>query len=177
MSLINHIEMLLGVLGEKVEAFSCDRLRVILGCALAAGLSIPVAWFGFLRISILWRINTPSWAFMLTVAVVCLSCYMAAALALIWAKVHKYAGGWVLTIILGSFILAVFSDVWRNPEIWQLSLRDLILIHLRDALERTLWLSLFTLPFATLVRCSGGISRAVRRWHNGPDYSLGISAR
>ncbi|HEY9404084.1 MAG TPA: hypothetical protein VIQ24_15605 [Pyrinomonadaceae bacterium] len=177
MSLIKPVEMLLAALGEKVEAFSCDGMRVTLGCALAAGLSIPIAWFGFLRISILWRINTPSWAFMLTVAIACVSCYMAAALLLVWAKVHEKAVGWVMAIILGSFVLAVFSDVWRNPEIWQFPVRDPFSVHLRDALERTIWLSIFTLPFAALVRYAGRIVRAVRRWHSGADYSLSITGK
>jgi glucan phosphoethanolaminetransferase (alkaline phosphatase superfamily) len=175
MSVTDRIESMLGALGDTIEKFSDDRMRVIVGCSLAAGLSIPVAWFGFLRISVMWRINTPSWAFILTFALVCVSCYMAAALLLILAKAHrKFALSWLFVVALGSFILAVFADVWGNPEIWRLSTYDLISVPLRDALERTVWLSLFTLPFAALVKYSGGIVRAVKRWHSGRDYALSI---
>ena len=175
MSVIDRIESMLGTLAEKVENFSNDQMRVVVGCSLAAGLSIPMAWFGFLRISVLWRINTPSWAFMLTFALACVSCYMAAALLLILVKAHrKFALSWLLVVISGSFILAAFADVWRNPELWRLSAYELTSVHLRDALERTVWLSLFTVPFAAIVKYSGSIVRAVRRWHNGRDYSLGI---
>ena len=178
MSVIDRIESMLGALGEKIEKFTDDRLSVIIGCSLAAGLSIPIAWFGFLRISVMWRINTPSWAFMITFALACVSCYMAAALLLILAKAHrKVALSWVLVVVLGSFILAIFADVWRNPELWRLSAYDLISVHLRDALERTVWLGLFTLPFAAVVKYSGSIVRAVKRWHTGHDYSLSISGK
>jgi hypothetical protein len=178
MSAICRIESMLSALAEKIESFSSDRMRVIVGCSLAAGLSIPVAWFGFLRISVLWRINTASWAFMLTFALACVSCYMAAGLLVILVKAHrKIALSWFLVVVLGSFILAIFAGAWRNPEIWQLSAYDLISVHLRDALERTVWLSLFTLPFAAVVKYSGGMVRAVKRWHTGRDYSLSILGR
>lgn len=175
MSVIDRVETMLGALGEKIEDFSNERVRVIVGCSLAAGLSIPIAWFGFLRISVMWRINTPSRAYMLTFALACVSCYMAAALLLILVKAHrKFALSWLLVVVSGSFILAVFADVWRNPELWQLSAYELISVHLRDALERTVWLSLFTLPFAAIVKYSGSVVRGVRRWHNGRDYALSI---
>ena len=175
MPIVDRIESMLGALGGKIENFSSDRLSVIVGCALAAGLSIPITWFGFLRISVLWRINTPSWVLMLTFALACVSCYMAAALLLILAKAHrKFALSWLLVVAVGSFILTVFADVWRNPEIWRLSAYELMSVHLRDALERTVWLSLFTLPFAAIVKYSGSIVRGIRRWHNGRDYALSI---
>lgn len=177
-SLIDRVEPMLGTLGEKVESFSGDRTRVIVGCALATGLSIPIAWFGFLRISVMWRINTPSWAFILTFALVCVASYMVAALLLILTKVHRKVDlSWILVAVLGSLVLAIFSDVRRNPEIWHRSVYDLVFIHLRDALERTIWLSMFTLPFAAFIEYSGSIVRTVRRWHNGRDYSLSISSK
>lgn len=174
MSLIDRIEPLLGDLAEQVEKFSGDRLRIIIACALAAGLSIPVALFGLLRISVLWRINTPSWAFILTFTLACVTCYMTSALLLIWAKQHrKNAFGWVWMIILGSFILAVFNNVWAT-DISRHSVYDLVFAYLHGALERTAGLSLFTLPFAALVNYSGSIVRAVRLWHNGREYSLSL---
>ena len=178
MPIVDRIESMLGALGEKVENFSSSRMSVIVGCALAAGLSIPVAWFGILRISVMWRINTPSWAYILEFALICVTCYLAAALLLIGAKFHtKAVLGWILVAVLGSFILASFSDVWRNSEIWHRSVYDLIFVHLRDALERTIWLSIFTLPFAAVVNYSGSLVRAVRRWHQGQEYSLSISGK
>ena len=174
MSIIDRIESMLGAAGEKIERFSNDRVKVVVGGALAAGLSIPIVWFGFLRISVLWRINTPSWAYMITFALACVSCYMAAALLLILVKAYRMALSWLFVVVLGSFILSIFADVWRNPEIWRLSAYDLIFVHLRDALERTVWLSLFTLPFAAIVKCSGSIVRAAKRWHTGAHYALSI---
>ena len=174
-SAVDHIESLFSILAQKIENFSNDRIRVVVGCALAAGLSIPVTWFGLLRISMLWRLNTPSWAYMLTAALVCVSCYMAVALLLILAKAHrKLAYDWLVVVILGSFILVIIAGVWRKPEIWRLPAYDLISVHLRDALEKTQWLSLFTLPFAALVKYSGSMVRAVSRWHNGRHHSLSI---
>ncbi len=115
---------------------------------------------------------------MLTFAFACVSCYLAAALLLILVRAHRTSAlSWFFVVVVGSFILAIFADVWRNPEIWQLSAYDHIFIHLRDALERAVWLSLFTLPFAALVKYSGSIVRAVGRWHNGRDYSLSISGK
>jgi hypothetical protein len=115
---------------------------------------------------------------MLIFALACVSCYMAAVLLLALVKSHgKIALDWFFVVVSGSFILAIFADAWRDPEIWRLSAYDLIFVHLRDALERTVWLSLFTLPFAAIVKYSGGIVRALRRWHNGQDYSLSISGK
>ena len=176
MSFIDRIESMLGALGKKIENFSNDRTRVTIGCSLAAGLSIPVAWFGFLRISVMWRINTPSWTFMLTFALVCISCYMAVGLLSLLAKAHRtIASDWILVVVLGSLILAIF-DVWSSPELRRYFAYDLIFVYLRDTLERTVWLSLFTTPFAAAVKYSGSIVRGLKRWHNGQDYSLSISA-
>ena len=173
MSVIDRVESLIDAVGTTIENFSDDRLRVIVGCSLAAGLSIPIAWFGFLRISVLWRINTPSWTFMLTIALVCISCYMAAGLLSILAKAHRtIASDWILVVVLGSLILAIF-DVWSLRRYFAY---DLIFVYLRDTLERTVWLSLFTTPFAAAVKYSGSIVRGLKRWQNGQDYSLSISA-
>lgn len=112
---------------------------------------------------------------MLTVALICVSCYMAVALLIILAKAHrKLAHDWLVVVVVGSFILVIFAGVWRKPEIWRLPAYDLISVHLIDALEKTHWLSLFTLPFAALVKYSGSMVRAVSRWHNGRHYPLSI---
>jgi hypothetical protein len=175
-SLVDRIESMLGALGEKIESFSSDRIRVTIGCSLAAGLSIPVAWFGLLRISVMWEINTPSWTVMLRGGLECVSCFMAAGLLLILAKAHrKIVFDWVLVVVSGSLILAIF-DVGRHLDVWRLPAYDLIFVYLRDALEDTVWLSLFTLPFAAAVKYSGSMVRGLKRWHNGQDYSLSISA-
>ena len=163
-----------GALANKIEKFSADRLSVIVGCALAAGLSIPIAWFSLLRISVLWRINTPSWTFIIKSALVCISCYMAAALLLILAKAHrKTTFSWIFVAVLGSFILAI-SDVWQSPASMPLTASDFISGPVKDLLEKTLWLSLFTMLFTALVRYSGSIVRALTCWHTGRDYSLSI---
>ena len=169
---MNLIESLFSFLAEKIEKFANDRLRVVIGCAIVVGLSIPVAWFGLLRISVLWEINTPSWAYMLKTALICVSCYMAVALLLILTKAYrKLAHAWLVVVFMGSFFLILF---WSRPEIWRLPAYDLVTVHLIDVLEKTHWLTLFTLPFAALVKYSGSIVRAVSRWHNDRDYSLSI---
>ena len=163
---------MLSTLTKKIENFSNDRLRVVIGCALAAGLSIPVAWFSVLEI-LRFSWDAPSWAYILKSTLICISCYLAVALLLILAKAHrKLAHDWFVVVVMGSFILVIIEDVWPNPEIWRLPVYDLISVHLLDALEKTHWVSLFTLPFAALVKHSGSIVRALNRWHNGPDYSL-----
>ena len=174
-SVVDQIESRCGTLAKKIENFSNDRMRVVVGCALVAGLSIPVAWFGFGRLTDFWWINTPSWAYMLKSALVCVSCYMAPAFLLILTKAHrKLAHSWLVVVVMGSFILVILEYVRPNQEMLQLSAYDLISVHLIDTLEKTHWVSLFTLPFAALVKYSGSIVRAVSHWHNGRDYSLSI---
>src|SRR5688572_2899793 len=154
-SLVDLFESMLGALEEKIENFSRDRAGVIIGCSLTAGLSIPVAWYGLLRISVLWRINTPSWKGMLSDALVSVSCYMAAGVLLILARVHKkLTFDWFLVVVLGSLIFSIF-EVGRHLDVWGLSAYVLIFVYLREALEMTVWLSLFTLPIAAAVKYSG----------------------
>ena len=173
-SVVGQIEALFSTLARKIENFSNDRWKVVVGCALAAGLSIPVALFGLLRMSVFWEFKPPRWAHMLEVALACVSCYMAVALLLILVKAHrKLPHDWLVVVIVGSFILAIL-DVFRHINIWPPPFYELISVHMNDVLERTHWLSLFTLPFAALVKYSGRIVRALNRWHNGPDYSLSI---
>lgn len=113
---------------------------------------------------------------MLTFALLCVSCYLAAALLFVLTKAHtRITAAWIPVVVLGSLVLAIF-DVWSSPELWRFFAYDLVFVYLRDTLERTVWLSLFTMPFAAAVKYSGSMVRGLKRWHNGQDYSLSISA-
>jgi hypothetical protein len=123
----------------------------ILACAFVAGLSIPTAWFGFLRLSVMWPINTPSWRFIMTRTLACLGGYLSVGLLFIAIRaVRTHALSWVLLSVCGAFVLAIV-DTFLGLTIAQLSFSELLLIHFRDALGTTFWLSLFTLPISALV--------------------------
>lgn len=127
------------------------RCLQILACAIVAGLSIPVAWFGLLRLSVMWPINTPNWRFIMAWTLICLGSYLIAGLLIIAIrKLRTFACNWLLLAICGAFFLAIVYTFKRLP-ISQLSFNDLVLIHFRDALGTTFWLSLFTLPISALV--------------------------
>jgi hypothetical protein len=129
----------------------------ILACALVAGLSIPTAWFGFLRLSVMWPINTPSWRFVVTWTLICLGSYLSGGLFLIGIRaVRTHAVNWLLVSVCGAFVLAIIYTFHRLT-ISQLSFNELLLVHFRDALGTTFWLSLFTLPISALVYYSTSI--------------------
>jgi len=123
----------------------------ILACAFFLGLSIPAAHFGFLRISVMWRINTPTWNYIANYTLVCLSCFLGAGLLLCATKViTKSERVWVLLSVLGSFVVALVYTFRRLP-LSQLTLSELLLVHFRDALGTMFWLTLFTLPVAAFI--------------------------
>lgn len=127
------------------------RCLQILACAFVTGLSIPAAWFGFLRLSVMWPINTPSWRIITTRTLICLVSYLAAALLLIAIpKARTFPFNWLLLSVCGAFAVAIVYT-FRPLPISQLSFSELLLIHFRDALGTTFWLSLFTLPISALV--------------------------
>ena len=127
------------------------RCRQILACAFVTGLSIPAAWFGFLRLSVMWPINTPSWRFIASWTLISLVSYLAVGLLLIAIpKARTLPLNWLLLSVCGAFVLAIVYTFRRLP-ISQLSFSELLLIHFRDALGTTFWLCLFTLPISALV--------------------------
>lgn len=155
------------------KELSPGKFSTLCACAIVAGLSIPTAWFGLLRLSILWPINTPSWRFILTWTLICLGSYMGAGLLVIAIPpVRTRAFSWVLLTVCGAFVLAIVYTFQRLP-ISQLSFNELVLIHFRDALGTTLWLSLFTLPISALVYYSASFLSTRRVSNKG----LGLTAR
>jgi hypothetical protein len=123
----------------------------ILVCAFVTGLSIPPAWFGILRLSVMWPINTPSWRFITTWTLISLGSYLSAGLLFIAIRVMRtHAFNWLLLSVCGALVLAIVYTFHVLP-ISQLSFTELLLVHFRDALGTTLWLSLFTLPISALV--------------------------
>jgi len=111
----------------------------------------PAAWFGFLRLSVMGPINTPTWRFIAIWTLICLVSYLSVGLLLIAIpKARTLPFNWLLLSICGAFVLAIVYTLGRLP-ILQLSFSELLLIHFWDALGTTFWLSLFTLPISALV--------------------------
>lgn len=109
------------------------------------------AHFGILRISVMWPINTPSWAFIITWTLICFASYLSAAMllsAIQAARQSRYS--WVLVSVVGSFVLALVYTFYP-PPLSHLSFSEVLLVHFRDALGTTFWLSIFTLPVSALV--------------------------
>ena len=133
------------------KSISVDALLQILACAFVTGLSIPAAWFGFLRLSVMWPISTPSWRFITTWTLICLVSYLAVGILLsAIPKTRTPPFNWLLLSVCGALVLAIVYMFHRLP-ISQLRFSELLLIHFRDALGTTFWLSLFTLPISALV--------------------------
>jgi hypothetical protein len=177
MSVISGFEKLLAQICESIQSFSSDRTRVDLACAVVAGVSLPAAFFGFLRISVLARINPPSLTRIATTILFCVACYLTAALLVIWVKsLRRIVPSWMLIAILGSTVLVISGGIWSRPEILQFPLSELS-EKLRDAVGVIIGVSIFTLPFTAAVHYSDAIVRTIGKWHNGEDNSLSIMGK
>ena len=138
------------------------RSARILACAFVAGLSVPTAWFGILRLSVLWPINTPSWRFITTWTLIALVSYLTAGLLFIAIPTLKsFSLTWLLLSIGGAFLLAMVYT-FRPLSVSQLGVSDLLFVHFRDALGTTLWLTLFTAPISALVYYSMSFLNSMR---------------
>jgi|GEM_PF-7092496 len=127
------------------------RCLQILACAIVTGIAIPTAWFGFLRLSVMWPINTPSWRFITSWTLICVGSYLSVGLIFIAIRaVRTFGFNWALLSVCGGLVLAIIYTFKRLP-ISQLNFNDLLLIHFRDALGTAFWLSLITLPISALV--------------------------
>jgi hypothetical protein len=145
----------------------------ILACAVVLGLSIPTAYFGLLRISVLWPINTPSWNHILTYTVVSLLSYLSVGLLLSANKVTRNSRYcWVFLSAAGSCVLAIIYTFYRLPPS-ELTLSEWLLIHLREALGTTFWLTLFTLPISALFYHAASLVRRAAK----PSEVLKLTAR
>lgn len=126
------------------------RLRILV-CALILGLSIPAAKFVFLRISVMSRINPPTWYYIATFTLVCLGSFLGAGLCLCaFNRVVKWRRASLLVSALGSFVLAV-AYTFETLPISKLTWWDLFANHFRDSLGTALWLTVVTLPIAALI--------------------------
>ena len=127
------------------------RSARILSCAFVAGLSIPIARFGILKLSVLWPINTPSWRFITIWTLISLGSYLVAGLLFMATPALKsFSFNWLLLSIGGAFLFAMVYT-FRPLSFSQLGLSDPLPVHLWDALGTTLWLTLFTAPISALV--------------------------
>jgi len=153
------------------KELSPGKFWTLCACAIVAGLSIPTAWFGLLRLSVMWQINTPSWRFILTWTLICLGSYVSAGLiVLAIPDVRTRSFSWVLLTVCGAFVLAIVYTFQRLP-ISQLAFNELVVIHFRDALGTTLWLSLFTLPISALVYYSASFLSTRRASNKGLELT------
>jgi hypothetical protein len=127
------------------------RCLQLLACSVVIGLSIPAAWFGFRRLSVMWPINTPSWLFITSRTLICLGTYLSVGLLFsAIRRVRTFAFNWALLSICGSFVLAVIYT-FKRLLILQLSSSNLPLDHFQDPLGTAFWLSIFTLPISAFV--------------------------
>lgn len=152
------------------------RCLQILASAFVVGLSIPIGWFGILRLSALWPINTPSWRFIANWTLICLVSYLVAGLLVIAIRTARtFSLNWLVLSISGSFLLAIIYT-FRPLSLSQLGVTDLLLVHFRDALGTTLWLSVFTTPISALAYYSISFFRW-RSSNNSFDASAGTSTQ
>ena len=176
MALAQAFEKLLAYVGARIQSFSSDPKRVDLAGAVVAGIALPTAVFGLLRISVLGRINPPSFSKITTATLLSLSCYLLASLLIIWLKnLRRVLPSWVFVAVVGSAILVVAGGVWMRPAVLRLSLAEIVSDKLPDALGTIIGLSIFTLPFTAVVYYIGSILRALGRWHNGEGRRVSIT--
>jgi hypothetical protein len=175
MALAQGFEKLLASIGARIQAFSGESKRVDLACATVAGIALPAAVFGLLRISVLGRINPPGFTKIATAILLSLSCYLVASLLIIWLKsLRRIVPSWVFIAVMGSAILVVVGGLWMRPAILRLSLAEIASDKLPDALGTIVGLSTFTLPLTAVVYYAGSIVRAIGRWHNGDGRRVSI---
>ena len=139
-------------LSNKTRLAVGNHIIIIGGCAIATGLSIPCAWFGMRRVSVMRWINPPSWWYIVTFTRVCLLSYLAAGLIVVGVnRLRRARFSWLLVATLGSMILAVvYKFQLYHGGVSTIS-SHLFLARVTDALESTLWLSMFTLPFSAAI--------------------------
>lgn len=175
MASAQEFERLLAYVGARIQTFSGEPMRVALACAAVAGIALPAVFFGLLRISAFGRINPPNFIKVVTATLLCLSCYLAASLLVIWLKsLGRAVPSWVLIAVTGSVILVVVGGIWMRPAILRLPLAEIASDKLPDALGTMVGLSVFTLPFTAVVYYAGSIVRAIGRWHNGDGRRVSI---
>jgi hypothetical protein len=152
-----------------------QALRIV-SCALVVGLIIPTAHFGFLRLSAFWPINTPTGSFIATYTLLCLGSYLSAGLLLTANQLTRRSGyGWAFLSIMGSFVLALVYT-FRPLPLSELSFSELLLVHFRDALGTTFWLSIFTAPISASVYYSMSFFNSSRIQHViGPQRGSRVS--
>jgi hypothetical protein len=139
-------------LSNKTELGVGNHVIIIAGCAIAAGLCIPFAWFGIRRVSVMRWINPPSWRYILIFTLVCLVSYLTAGLIVVGVKWFRRASfSWLLVATFGSMILAtVYKFKLYHVGGGSIS-SEMSVVRVNDALESALWLSMFTLPFSAAV--------------------------
>jgi hypothetical protein len=175
MALAERFVKLLAFIGAWIESFSNASKRKDLACAVFAGVALPTAYFGLLRISVFGRINPPSFTKIATALLLSLSCYLAASLLAIRLKsLRRVVPSWMFIAVMGSAVLVVVGGVWMRPAILRLSLAEVISDKLLDALGTIIGLSIFTLPFTAVVYYAGSIVRAIGRWHDGEGGRVSI---
>lgn len=174
------IEAMLDFLGKQVERFAQRRLYVALTCACAASVCVSLLFY---------VVSTASDPFnpyrFLKYTLITFSSYTCVALFL-----HKFWTGtlnrilplWILISVLGSLLNEIAGSVEWLPQ----ALNDPYLRRMYPSFSEALWNELemirsvflvhsfITLPVTGTIYYSGAIVRAVRGWHNRPEYGLGI---
>ena len=142
----------LRILNEQNQMSVGSHVAIISACAIASGLSIPIAWFGIRRVSVMRWINAPGWRDIFTFTLVCLVSYLAAGFIVLGVKwLRRSSLSWLFVSVFGSMILAIIYK-FQLYEVGGVSVSSQMSIaQVSDALESALWLSMFTLPFSVAV--------------------------
>jgi len=135
----------------KMAPLPRNKVSLIFSCAIVAGLSIPVPWFGMRRISVMRWINPPSWRYIWTFTLICLVSYLIAGLIVVGIRFMRRASYcWLFVAIVGSLVLAVVYKFKLYSGADGIS-SEMFTARVSDALESALWLSIFTLPISAAV--------------------------
>lgn len=140
---------MLKALANKMVSLPRNNVGLIFGCAIVAGLSIPVAWFGMRRVSVMRWINPPSWRYIWTFTLVCLGSYLIAGFIVVGIRFLRRASYcWLFVAIVGSLVLAAVYKFKLYPGADDGISSEMFIARVSDALESALWLSIFTLPIS-----------------------------
>ncbi|HEV2799814.1 MAG TPA: hypothetical protein VGW12_04920 [Pyrinomonadaceae bacterium] len=178
--MIEQILRLLDGIGDWLEKFSENRLRVDVTCALAAS-----SWLTF----IFYQISTISEPFnpylCLKYGLIAFSSFVLTALFLwkCWrGALNRLLPRWILLSMLGALLNEIPSSIEWIPKAWQdpyfremyPTFREFLSREL-DMVRSVIIMNFFlTLPITGTIYYAGAIVRGIRKWHNRPEYNLSI---
>lgn len=173
---IKKVERLLAWVGDRVEEFAQDGMRVDLVSALAASLCVS---------GLVWVISVSSGdelplVLNIKTTLVTVASYLVAALLLqkFWTGLlRRFIPNWIMVAALGALLFLIAEVIpikisfWSNSETRMMSLNmsQFIEEELKGARLFYIFLCGITLPVTATVYYAGSIVKAIRCWHNNTE--------